>query len=729
MRGTSVDDLRLIARVTRPLEYVDRTVSRKVDYYYALRAENPLGEGPLCDPVEIVLRAVPGPVSDLRLSAGDGFVHLHWSPPMDDGGSPIFKYVVMKTVPGGVYPISTDIGMELDLNDTLVDNGLEYSYTVAAVNAIGQGPEAPPVTAHPLGGVGPVSEFNVSVQGKAITLTWVPPSEEGRQPVTGYRLSRGTTPDQLAEIATLGPVTGYIDEGIERGPTYYYRLVPMSGGDEGPSSTTSIDSSKRTTGTSSAPIAMMVMAILLLLVMSVGYVVFRRGRAGAEGLPSGTTLGPGAFEDGTDTSGHVVEEVFVVYSDGRLIAHATREDFDLADLELMSGMLIAIQGLIQDGLERGGALRSIKYAEIRIVLGMGKNLVLAAVVYGKPDTRLQEMFDTTLLTIEDRYSDIIEGWDGDLSGFEGIEDIIRNLVDSTADLSRDDVGKVASSEGVSIVSAVDFHRGYVRLKMNVQNGMDEYVADATLEMRYNRDMLRLERVEPDHYRLVGDTVSMGNISPGEMVTAALLFDPQICQGTQIDGSLMFYDPKGKIKRVEMKRRNADVVCPIFFTEEHINTAMLRRLIKDKLHQSEFRTFRYPRDIGPARVYELGKVALGGGSIQLVREFIDQGPPYEAEAWYYGKTRVKGYQMVMRIEVIEEKGLLVFFAASTDMQPVTGLLAEFRREVERAVQESYPETPSMATEDDEDLRTELDGRKLLIEKREDEWETTFQELEQ
>ncbi|NIP34446.1 MAG: hypothetical protein GWN18_05870, partial [Thermoplasmata archaeon] len=55
-------------------------------------------------------------------------------------------------------------------------------------------------------------------------------------------------------------------------------------------------------------------------------------------------------------------------------------------------------------------------------------------------------------------------------------------------------------------------------------------------------------------------------------------------------------------------------------------------------------------------------------------------------WYYGETQVKGYQMVMRLGVLADRGVLEFFAASTDMEPITGLLAEFRRELQQAVQD-------------------------------------------
>ncbi len=715
LRGTSPDALSLVAEVTQLTEYLDRSIEEKVTYYYAIVANSSVGTGPPSDVVNITLRTVPGPVEDLLWKVGDGYVQLNWSHPLDDGASPLQGYVVVRETLGGVDPHTTGLDLVLGFNDTSVTNGRTYYYTVKAFNAVGDGPEGAQVEATPLGMVGPPDQPTATLKGKDIVLTWSPPSTDGRVPATGYRVLRGTSPDDLAEIAKVGDVATYVDPDIDRGPVYYYRIVPISTYGEGPPTDVSVDTAEPTTGARSN--AAYILSGILLLAIVLGGVVMavrsRRARA-AMATDAGAVGGapPSAVEG---PSSYVVEEVFVVYADGRLIAHHAREDFKVLDLDLMSSMLIAIQGIIQDGIDRGGELQSIKYAEINIVMEMGRHLVLAAVIYGKAGPRLQEMLSLTLEIVEDQYGEVAEDWDGDLSAFEGIESSIATLVDSTSNLTRADIGKVVAAEGVSLASAVDFHRGYVRLRVAAINGSDEMIADATLEMRYNRDMLRLERVEPSEYKRVGDKVSLGNISPGERTAIALLLDPQICQGTFIDGSLMYYDSGGNVQRVEMKRRSADVVCPIFFTKEHINTAMLRRLIKDKLHQSDFRSFRYPVTIAPGEMFRLAKAALGGGEIQLVREYVEEGTPYEAEAWFYGETKVKGYRIAMRIGVDEAKGVLVFFAASSDMKPITGLLAEFYREVNRAVKEQYPDAPPMTTEADEGPDADRERRETFIER--------------
>jgi len=166
----------------------------------------------------------------------------------------------------------------------------------------------------------------------------------------------------------------------------------------------------------------------------------------------------------------------------------------------------------------------------------------------------------------------------------------------------------------------------------------------------------------------------------------------------------------------MKRRRADVVCPIFFTKTHANTAMLRKLVKEKLHNSDVRAFRYPDGLASTSMLELGRRALAGNAIQMVRQYIREGPPYYAEVWYYGETKVKGHQIVMRLGIIEEKRALEFFAASTDIEPITGLLAEFKRELDRMLEEGHPGKGPMVPLRSEAVLGEIEGRTLLIDER-------------
>jgi len=440
------------------------------------------------------------------------------------------------------------------------------------------------------------------------------------------------------------------------------------------------------------------------------------GQAGgaqvAGSVPPSPLGGPlGGAPDGT--KGYIVERVLVVYRDGRLVMECSKDECSTADADLMSGMLIAVQGIIQDGLELGGALESIRYGENLILMASGEYITLAVVIYGHPADELKSDLESTIQLIESSYAGVIDEWVGDLSVLGGIKGMVEQLLGKSRHVTREEVGEVPTEHGITLLSAVDLYRGYVRLKVAALNITDMLITDAAMQVRYDPDMLRLERVEPRTLRLWGDRVTLGVIKPDERKTVALLFDPQTCQETYIDGTLTYYNAMGKFEHVDMKRRHADVVCPALFTSEHISTAVLRRLMRDELHVSDLRIFRYPKELSGEEVLNLGKQAIGANDVQVVREYTVGGPPYRAEVWYYGETRLGGSKVVMRLRVEQEGELLEFFVASSTMEPITGLLAEFRRELGRAFDGKYSGDAGVEVERDEEVRREMEDRPLLL----------------
>ncbi len=74
--------------------------------------------------------------------AGDGQVTVYFTPPSDDGGSTISGYVVT-TSPGGI----TVTGTESPVTVTDLTNNVSYTFTVKAVNEIGESGESQPSNA------------------------------------------------------------------------------------------------------------------------------------------------------------------------------------------------------------------------------------------------------------------------------------------------------------------------------------------------------------------------------------------------------------------------------------------------------------------------------------------------------------------------------------------------------------------------------------------------------
>jgi len=82
--------------------------------------------------------ALPGPAGNLAAAAESGRVTLSWAPPALDGGSNITGYRVFRSDHGTV-PIATLGASARSFTNTGLVNGTTYTYSVAAVNALGTG--------------------------------------------------------------------------------------------------------------------------------------------------------------------------------------------------------------------------------------------------------------------------------------------------------------------------------------------------------------------------------------------------------------------------------------------------------------------------------------------------------------------------------------------------------------------------------------------------------------
>jgi len=175
----------------------------------------------------------------------------------------------------------------------------------------------------------------------------------------------------------------------------------------------------------------LLIALVALIAVGTLAVVYRRRARAAAGAPTV----------------HIVEEVLVVLRDGRLIATTGRDESRSKDADLMSGMLVAIQGIAKEGLERGGTLESIKYEDNTILMVIGTRLNVATVVYGLPDEALRQVLEETVRKLEATYGEIIDGWDGDLSVFAGLSEAVQPLVERTRDVTREDVRAAGAAPG------------------------------------------------------------------------------------------------------------------------------------------------------------------------------------------------------------------------------------------------------------------------------------------
>jgi hypothetical protein len=94
---------------------------------------------------------VPAAPVAVAATAGDGTAAVTWAPPASDGGAPVQRYVVVAS-PGGARVTTPDARTFATVGG--LQNGRTYTFTVHAVNAIGDGPDS--VASDPLTPTAPI---------------------------------------------------------------------------------------------------------------------------------------------------------------------------------------------------------------------------------------------------------------------------------------------------------------------------------------------------------------------------------------------------------------------------------------------------------------------------------------------------------------------------------------------------------------------------------------------
>ena len=119
-----------------------------------------------------------------------------------------------------------------------------------------------------------------------------------------------------------------------------------------------------------------------------------------------------------------VQELFLIYDDGRLISHAALHGSHLADSEIVSSMLTAIGDFIKDSFradDEEGGLENLKYGNLNLLVQRKRPLYLSGVISGTPPDNFGTIMKEFLDELWDEYGYTIGAtWNGDTSSLAPI---------------------------------------------------------------------------------------------------------------------------------------------------------------------------------------------------------------------------------------------------------------------------------------------------------------------
>jgi hypothetical protein len=158
---------------------------------------------------------------------------VFWTPPSTDGGTPITGYVVTPFA-AGLAQTPIELG---NITSTVIHdlaNGIPYTFTVRARNAIGDSPPSLPSGAVTPRTVASAPGNVVATAGNAqARITWSASSDNGGSPIMGYVVypEGGPTAHRSIEV---GNVTQTVVGGLQNGTTYRFSVSARNAGGDGP---------------------------------------------------------------------------------------------------------------------------------------------------------------------------------------------------------------------------------------------------------------------------------------------------------------------------------------------------------------------------------------------------------------------------------------------------------------------------------------------------------------
>ncbi|UCF07447.1 MAG: fibronectin type III domain-containing protein [Thermoplasmata archaeon] len=185
-------------------------------------------------PFIVPINLPPTAPQNLQAATGDEFVNLTWNPPASTGGSAIIQYNIHRNGSAGIYDLVP--GSQLWYNDTNVICGTTYTYTISALNSVGEGSKSVEVSGTPVTVPQAPQNLRIITSDGVVILRWEPPADHGGSPVTNYVIYRCTISGNDPVTIRLGDIHSYEDTDVRSGTTYIYRIAAENPQGEGPQS-------------------------------------------------------------------------------------------------------------------------------------------------------------------------------------------------------------------------------------------------------------------------------------------------------------------------------------------------------------------------------------------------------------------------------------------------------------------------------------------------------------
>lgn len=127
-----------------------------------------------------------------------------------------------------------------------------------------------------------------------------------------------------------------------------------------------------------------------------------------------------------------IQQLFLIYQDGRLISSVAKGDGEHIDKEMFSSMLTAIQEFIGDSIKSSGEgdfLESVNMGEFNLYTQAAERVFIVAVIDGSTPSNFAGELKSLATDLYDLHRDFLTHWDGDTTQLESIAGELREFLE------------------------------------------------------------------------------------------------------------------------------------------------------------------------------------------------------------------------------------------------------------------------------------------------------------
>jgi len=233
-RGNTLGSETLLVSLGNVTSYNDTGLPNNATRFYKVSAVNAGGEGAQSSEANGTTFNVPSAPRNLTATAGpgNGQITLSWQPAADQGRLPTTRYGIYHANNAtGPYAFLVETGNVTTWTDSDRQPGSQHCYEASAINLAGEGPVGPATCAYAPDVPSPPASIGATrgPERGQIGISWTPPLDTGRVPLTGYRIYHGLqAAGPFALVNESGVLTAWSDTGLQDASYHCYKVSALN---------------------------------------------------------------------------------------------------------------------------------------------------------------------------------------------------------------------------------------------------------------------------------------------------------------------------------------------------------------------------------------------------------------------------------------------------------------------------------------------------------------------